>query len=220
MIRWSWGLVIAVLFCIATASLAETSPKPGLMWQRTGLPAVFPLIVKTNPGADYYLTLHAQETGDAKLAAYAVGGDFFKVLVPPGTYFVQIASGENWQGEDALFGAKTEWIDIPDPLTFKVRDHSTKGGHMIDLTNVGQPPIIEVRSLCQRYALARAPRPLPSFDEEEYSGAQLTGPGELLRSPGSYFDPQRLSGNDEPVIPTDFAPYFSNPEFDIRDRLC
>ncbi len=214
------GLILAMTLAAAVGALSETTPKVGLLWQNTGLPAVFPLIVKTNPGADYYLRLHAVDTDEAKLAAYAVGGSFFKVLVPPGTYNLRVASGTDWQGETDLFGPDTHWIDVPGPLTFEVRDHSTKSGHMIDLRDQEGAPVVEARFICQRHRLIGFPRPLPPYEEEGAFGARLTEPGVLLRYPGSFFDPSRRANADRPVIPTEFAPYFSNPYFDIRARLC
>lgn len=216
-----WGLIVGVALMAPFMAHAETPPKVGLLWQNTGLPAVFPLILKTDAGADYYLRLHAVDTGEAKLAAYAVGGRFFKVLVPPGTYDIRVASGTGWQGEADLFGPGTRWIDIPEPLTFEVRNHATKGGHMIDLRGQDTaPPVIEVRFICQGHGQVGLPRPLPPYEEVGRFGTHLTDRGVLLRYPGSFFDPTRRGDADRPVIPTDFAPYFSKPEFDIRARLC
>jgi len=51
-------------------------PRPGLMWNRTGLPAVFPLQVKTRPGQNYVLLLSDEQTDADALAAYITGGAF------------------------------------------------------------------------------------------------------------------------------------------------
>ncbi|NSY38513.1 hypothetical protein [Leisingera sp. ANG59] len=128
------GLLLAV-FCGAAAVAAETSaehPRAGLMWNRTGLPAVFPLQVKTPEGADYYLVLSGRG-GDA-LAAYIQGGAFFKVLVPPGRYQLRFASGSDWQGEDKLFGPDTVVFELPEALDFAVRGAGIKAGHLVSLT--------------------------------------------------------------------------------------
>ena len=84
---------IVLLVCLApTFAVAdvrgspERNQKPGLIWNRSGLPAVFPLQVKTLSGRDFVLTLVDEDTRLEALAAYIVGGAFFKVLVPPGTY--------------------------------------------------------------------------------------------------------------------------------------
>ncbi len=67
---------------------------PGLMWNRSGLPAIFPLQVKTSAGNNYFLTLIDAETGKKTLAAFIIGGEFFKVLVPPGTFVVRFSSSD------------------------------------------------------------------------------------------------------------------------------
>ncbi len=218
--RYMGLLVLLALGVAAPLGATETDPKPGLMWQRTGLPAVFPLIVKTNPGSDYFMTLHEPGTGDAKLAAYIEGGTFFKVLVPPGTFRVNFAAGAIWQGEEHLFGEKTRQFQLQEDLTFKVANHATKSGHLVDLTSADGSPIIEVRALCQRYAISGFPRRLPEFDAERDFDVRTPDPGQLVRTPGSFFDPTRPRGAEQPVIPTDFAPYFSDPAFSVKERLC
>ena len=85
------AMIVALMLAPAAAVSgggADTvaTPPAGLMWNRTGLPAVFPLQVKTPPGQDHVLTLIDADTGTDALAAYIKGGAFFKVLVPPGTY--------------------------------------------------------------------------------------------------------------------------------------
>ncbi|OED49807.1 hypothetical protein AB838_05305 [Rhodobacteraceae bacterium (ex Bugula neritina AB1)] len=107
--------------------------RAGLLWNRTGLPAVFPLQVKTPAGADYFLTLTDQKTGEDALAAFIKGGAFFKVLVPPGLFVLRFASGKEWQGEDALFGPDTRHFEMPEPLEFAVRGIGGKAGHVVTL---------------------------------------------------------------------------------------
>lgn len=133
----------------------------GLMWNRTGLPAVFPLQVKTAVGQDYLLQLTDRQTGDTALAAYIEGGRFFRVLVPPGTYDVHFAYGAEWRGEAMLFGAdgQTKTLSLAAPLTFAVRNFDVKGGHVLDLKELapGQDAQIRVapQMLCQSYRFAQ-----------------------------------------------------------------
>ena len=163
-------LALLVMGYASLATAQEQGPaRHGLMWHRTGLPAVFPLQVKTHPGQNYYLLLNDAENGGAALAAFIEGGRFFRVLVPPGTFRVRFAIGKVWQGEDKLFGPgdQTEVFELADPLTFAVRNYSTKGGHVVDLTVLPEPDgrRAEVRdtALCQRLALAP--------DQRAFSGA-------------------------------------------------
>lgn len=137
------GLLLAALLSMMAGLVAAQEPapvKPGLMWNKTGLPAVFPLRIKTAPGADYYLQLQHAETGDAALAAYIEGGTFFRVLVPPGTFNLRFASGSVWQGEQLLFGegSDTQFIALSDPLAFGVKGLATKTGHVVDLTSLAR----------------------------------------------------------------------------------
>lgn len=221
--RMTWRLCLmwlCVIWCVVPVGATEPDQKPGLMWQRTGLPAVFPLIVKTNPGSDYFMTLHDPQSGDAQLAAFIKGGVFFRVLVPPGTFRVNFAAGAVWEGEEPLFGDETRQFQLEEDLTFKIANYATKSGHLIDLTSADGSPIIEARALCQRYAITGFPRRLPEFDAKLDFDIRTPDPGQLVRTPGAFFDPARSRGADRPAIPTDFAPYFSDPSFSVKEHLC
>lgn len=145
---------------------ASPAHPTGLMWNRTGLPAVFPLQVKTSAGRDYFLTLTDDETGEDALAAYIEGGSFFKVLVPPGVFRLKFAAGNGWQGETDLFGpgADTRIFELKAPLTFEVRSLGIKAGHLVDITDrsLGNDAQAAVKdqSICQRI---RAEFPSPAY---------------------------------------------------------
>lgn len=126
-------LVLACLL-LPPAALAQ-APEPGLMWNRTGLPAVFPLQIKTRDGANYLLTLRDAGTQEPALAAYFEGGDTFRILVPPGRFTLHFAWGQIWQGPEQAFGpgALTQRLDLAEPLSFAVTGFSTKSGHSVDL---------------------------------------------------------------------------------------
>ena len=129
--------VFFLLLFTWTAAADEAQPaKHGLMWHRSGLPAVFPLQVKTLGPQGYYVTLTDVETERAVLAAYIEGGRFFRVLVPPGTFRVRFVYGNVWQGEEALFGETSSIFDVPEPLRFGVSGFNTKEGHLIDLRDL------------------------------------------------------------------------------------
>lgn len=122
-----------ILCLVVLSAPLSAAPEPGLMWNRSGLPLVFPLQVKTAPGHDYHVQLSDPESGKPVLAAFWSGGDFFRVLVPPGTFIVQIARGTDWQDDVALFGDETEYFLVADPLTFQITGMDRKEGHLIDL---------------------------------------------------------------------------------------
>lgn len=141
------------LFVVFAMSLsASESERPqGLMWNRSGLPATLPLLIKTNAGADFFLNLRDVARDKVVLAAYVRGGEFFQVLVPPGRFELVFASGEVWHGEARLFGVHTHLFKLDQPLRFRAT-MSQRRGHMIDLTQAGGTTISDLAK-CQRLAL-------------------------------------------------------------------
>lgn len=218
------GLLLAMAFLTARETDAAEPPEPGLMWNRTGLPLVFPLEVRTDAGQGYYVELTDAETGAPALAAFIEGGAFFRVLAPPGTYEVGFATGESWQDDAALFGEGTRRIGLPAPLTFEILDAATKGGHLVDLTvrdTAGAiAPVVTPLNRCQGVRLTEAPRPQAPFDDLEGYGTRIPGDGDLIHHPDARFDPERLTGREKPARPTDHAPYFSRPRFGVAESPC
>lgn len=213
-------LLSILITVLATVLLAQTS-KHGLMWNRTGLPAVFPLQVKTSEGSDYLMTLTDAASGKPSLAAFIEGGRFFKVLVPPGRYEVQFESGDEWQEESATFGNdETLIMVLSETLEFSVVDYGTKAGHIIDLTSEGQVAAVKDQFICQRRSIDHFPRPQLPFDEDPGYAYRMTDEGEIVLFPNRLSRDRLSAGTDDPVIPTDFAPYFSNPTFKTRTYPC
>ena len=167
------------------------------------------------------MTLVDTETHAPALAAFIKGGGFFKVLVPPGNYDVRFASGAQWQGEAELFGKDQTTLFVLDrPLRFAVMDFATKLGHVIDFTLSQDTISVEAQFVCQRIGVARFARPQAPFDDQAGYATRLTEEGALVQFPNR-FAPDRLgAGTDEPVIPTDFAPYFSDPAYEVRAFPC
>lgn len=142
-------LLLASVF-LASVVAAHERPQ-GLLWHRSGLAATLPLQVKTDPGADYLLHLQDVKTGQIVLAAYIRGGEFFRVLAPPGTFELNFFFGKDWQGEAALFAPETQSFILDRPLTFGA-SVSRKNGHLIDLRGGGDITIRDF-AFCQRLAL-------------------------------------------------------------------
>lgn len=140
--------LLLILALLAPPAAAD-SPPAGLMWNRSGLPATLPLILRTDAGRDAYLRLRDPD-GTAWLAAYVRGGQPFRLLVPPGDWQVDLALGRDWRGEDDLFGAETERLSLPDPLHFGAGDNR-RDGHLIDLR--GGEVRVSGRALCQTLRL-------------------------------------------------------------------
>lgn len=198
----------------AAGEAAVQTPPAGLMWNRSGLPAVFPLQVKTRPGKDYRLTLIESGTSKAVLAAYIEGGSFFKVLVPPGTFRLRFAAGTVWRGEEDLFGpeAATEIFELRKPLTFETRGLGIKAGHAVDLRSrgPGRTAAIDVddQMLCQSFR-PQFPAPEATFPERpvrRYAERHALPDDTPMRD----FDGHRIE-----------APRYRTPsQIDVRSRFC
>jgi hypothetical protein len=197
------------------------APGHGLMWQRTGLPAVFPLHVKTNPGEDYFMRISDAETDADALAAYIEGGRYFKVLVPPGRYQVRFAVGQRWQGEDTLFGTEgTRLFEVPQPLTFEVVGLGAKAGHIVDLTSPGNEIVLGDSYICDRIAVSDWPRPQAAFDPDDRLARRFGPEDDLIEFPSRLAQPRIPDRRNGPVISGDFAPYFSPRRLEIRQTPC
>ena len=148
----------------ADAQAGEDRPQ-GLMWNRSGLPLVFPLLVRTAPGLDYVVRLSDPASGQDVLQAYIRGGAPFRVLVPPGDFDVTFHRGADWQGDAALFGPGTETLRSAEPLHFGVRGIGTKQGRSIDLRDFAPGELAgdatAPLSLCQFTDWRQAPRRTP-----------------------------------------------------------
>ncbi|WP_102226122.1 hypothetical protein [Acidimangrovimonas sediminis] len=158
--------MLSVLLLLALPALVAPStaraevpvrPLPGVLWNHAGLPAVFPLVVKTSPGRDLYLTLTDRE-GKAVMGAYLRAGKMFRILVPKGDLTLSFASGPgSWLGREKLFGPGTTWRRLPAPLFFGVTGFGRKSGQIVDLR--GAATMTEAAAgaraqvICQDYRL-------------------------------------------------------------------
>ncbi|MBE1285402.1 MAG: hypothetical protein GJ676_18970 [Rhodobacteraceae bacterium] len=201
-----------VPFAWAADGASNTPPqRTGLLWNKTGLPAVFPLQIKTDAGTDYVLTLIAPETGEEKLAAYIIGGAFFRVLVPPGSFMLRFTP----EGEDATP------FELAEPLTFRTRGHATKSGHQLDLTGLSPEPgkLAQVKSvaLCQIQSADYGPQVYRRADED-----RLRAFGQLPKD--RPFDRLREKAREEfrgeRLVPGPYVYDFSGPRFAVRTVFC
>jgi len=87
-----------------------------------------PLHVKTSYGDDHYWLKVVDYSTDQEIASYFIrGGDTLDVMLPAGTYKIRYASGKNWYGVDALFGADTAYAEAQDVFTFSFNGYSYSG---------------------------------------------------------------------------------------------
>ncbi|WP_295047004.1 hypothetical protein [uncultured Paracoccus sp.] len=167
---------LLMMIALAVPAWADDRPRAGLMWNRSGLPATLPLVVKTMPGRDYVVFLAPPEGGDPVMAGYIRGGDFFRLLVPPGTWAVLFAHGREWQGDDALFGPLTDWTRMDRPMTFGA-GVARKQGHIIRLIeNGGKMQVVSAGrlDLCQGLMLTTE---TVKLDQERDDPNRLPTPG-------------------------------------------
>jgi hypothetical protein len=214
-------LLMGLIVPVARAA-EEGAPRAGLMWNRTGLPAVFPLQVKSPTGRDYFLRLIDVETGDAALAAYIEGGAFFRVLVPPGTFRLIFAAGTGWRGEDDLFGPgeATQVFELRRPLTFETRGLDTKAGHIVRLIEQPSGEILEAavkgQAICQTFRLSL---PVSIHADQTRTRHFRHNPGhiglpshDISRYGPGLVDPSR---DHDRVYRS-----FTGPRRDVRSRYC
>lgn len=128
------AIFLALALCLLPLeAMAEDRPRAGLMWNRSGLPATFPLQVRTFPGKDYVLFLSDPETLEPAMAGYIRGGEHFRLLVPPGEWQLRFAFGQGWLGEQDLFGPLTGWVETDAPLEFRITGLARRDGYLVTL---------------------------------------------------------------------------------------
>lgn len=165
--------LITALLClltVLTAPVLAERPRAGILWNRSGLPATFPLQVKTLPGKDYVVYLIDVDSGKPAMAGYIHGGTPFRLLVPPGRYHLRFAFGTEWQGEDDLFGTDTGRAELDRPLDFRAIGIGTRRGYLVTLIEQnGTMKVVEARSQdqCQITSWRSENREWPSDDRPQ-----------------------------------------------------
>lgn len=194
--------LLAALALAVQASVAAAAPPHGLMWVNSDLPRSFPLQIRTAPGRDAYLVLRDAATDDAVLGAYVEDERFFRVLVPPGRFMLDIAFGTTWQSAASLFGPSTEIYAHPEALEFGNIGGGRKSGHQIDLRDAatGIEARVDEIALCQRYAL------------------DLDAFGDALPDEAARPDPLRGTSAPDPL---EEGPFLRREwRYDLDERLC
>ncbi|MCT4331900.1 hypothetical protein MU516_03335 [Paracoccus sp. YLB-12] len=196
----SCRLLALILCLILPASVASASDRPraGLMWNQSGLPATFPLHIRTPPGRDYVVFLVEPDQDRRVMAGYIHGGDLFRILVPPGEYDLRFAHGTEWHNQETLFGAETEWTETTSPLEFRIIGIGRRSGYLVTLIQTdGTVKLAEARpqDQCQ----------IATFDS---SVMELEEAARIARL---------LGGPDAP----DHPPLrYLEQELELRSRVC
>lgn len=200
-----WLFVLLFLSILPADGLAQARPRAGLMWNHSGLPATFPLVVKTPHGEDYVMFVANPEDGAAVMAGYIRGGDFFRLLLPPGDWRLRFASGKEWQGENGLFGTATDWIELQQVLDFRVLGINRRRAYVVTLAEQnGTMKSVDARAgtECQRLLWDSTnrewPEDLPGLPRDDRALPSDLQTGPIARPPLRYVD----------------------RDFDIHTRLC
>ena len=104
----------------------------GLFWNKTGLPAVFPLLIDSAEGQDYEVLLSDAHSGADAMAAGLQGGSPLRLLVPPGEYQVSFWMPGNLRKARARSGTPELALDVL--LRFALSGANVKSGHRIDIS--------------------------------------------------------------------------------------
>lgn len=93
------------------------------------------LKVSASPDAHGYLKLSDWQTNTLVMTVFVRAGETAQVDVPPGSYRISIASGQQWYGDAIRFGPKTCYSKVPDTMTSSVVG-SRLEGHELTLYKV------------------------------------------------------------------------------------
>lgn len=94
-----------------------------------------PFKVTAGRGVNYFIKLADWQSGVAVMAVFVRAGEQVEIGVPPGTYRVKFASGQQWYGEDIWFGPDTDYSMVGTPVTFSVQGNQLLG-HELKLEQV------------------------------------------------------------------------------------
>lgn len=207
---------LAVLSWLALVNVSWAQTDYGLIRNHTGLSLVFPLQIKSSPGEDRLITLRDAETDEIALTALLEGGEFFRVLVPPGTFRLDFAIGTEWQRSEKSFGPATRFESYPKALTFGISGLSRKMGHLLDLrqgTSAGRPI-----GLCQ--VRVAEPRD-PLFRRDAYDVYDLDDhPDQHPDNPNRYKPGLAHRRQVHPYPLTHAARLPDPPDWRVRERFC
>ena len=102
--------------------------KQGIHQRYTHAELIAPLRIVTPSGSqNYYVKLIDAFTGTPAMSFFIFGGQSFVTEVPLGTYRVKYATGENWYGENHLFGSTTRYSEADKTFEFAVRGNQISG---------------------------------------------------------------------------------------------
>ena len=91
-----------------------------------------PFEVETPYGGGYYLKLVDAASGDEVVTILVKGGEKFEAEVPLGSYRLRYATGQNWYGEEHLFGpGETSYFVASDVFKFSIEGNYYVGNTLV-----------------------------------------------------------------------------------------
>jgi hypothetical protein len=123
------GLVVSAewdSWMLGLSCSAQKRPPHGVVTQYQNEPASIPLLITSSAGSDYFVKF-VTPTGSPVTTLYIHGGQDLQVLMPAGTFIEKDAAGDQWCGEQNLFGASTtidegvNWVTLTDDGSYRLR---------------------------------------------------------------------------------------------------
>ncbi|OJU91226.1 MAG: hypothetical protein BGO19_16565 [Acinetobacter sp. 38-8] len=91
-----------------------------------------PLTIKVQNSAYYWVKIDNAYTGEHLVSYFIRSGDTLNVKLPLGNYTIKYAYGQQWYGEEHLFGASTGYAKAD--KVFKFRSNGNKyNGYTVEL---------------------------------------------------------------------------------------
>lgn len=109
-------------------------PENGTTNYYTNAEALAPFGVKTEIGENYFIKLVDADTNKTAVTVFVRGGDSINIKVPLGAYELRSAAGDDWYGEDHLFGSHTSYSKADKVFNFYV-DGPVIQGNTVELIN-------------------------------------------------------------------------------------
>ncbi len=133
------GIAICIYFIVSSHDPLKgkevAMPMTGIIAKNISSENVAPLeiIIPKEETKSYYIKLINIKTDNTAMTMFIRKGESLDILVPLGSYELRYACGENWYGEEYLFGKNTEYYKTDDTFDF-TEDKEGYNGWTVDLT--------------------------------------------------------------------------------------
>jgi len=133
------GIAICIYFIVSSHDPLKgkevAMPKTGIIAKNINGENVAPLeiIIPGDETKSYYIKLINIKTDKTAMTMFIRTGESLDILVPLGSYELRYACGENWYGEEYLFGKNTTYFKTDDTFDF-TEDSDGYNGWTVDLT--------------------------------------------------------------------------------------